>query len=111
MPRSLDSSDRSEPVGHCGKDLVATGMTEAVIDRLELVQIDERQRTNPGAGRGSERTVEFVTKMSPVAKGCDRIKQCHRRCTLEIAADLIEHSVECDGEQRERLTNGQRSRT
>ena len=72
--RILAPQPRPQSPRHAGKKLVTSGMAETVVDRLEVVQIDEENR-HPRAGslRDLERMLESRVDEQPVGQSRQRI--------------------------------------
>ncbi len=59
----------AQPLGDRAEQLVAAGMTERVVDLLELVEIDEQQRRELiGAVRQLEQAFDLVAEIDPVGQ-------------------------------------------
>ena len=56
---SPDAHERREAVAHLDEELVSGGVTERVVDHLEVVEIDEHERGGPG---GAPRPVKGVAE-------------------------------------------------
>ncbi len=59
----------AQPVGDGAQQLVAAGMTERVVDLLELVEVDEQQRRQLlGVMRNRQQTLDLVAEIDPVGQ-------------------------------------------
>ena len=59
----------AQPVGDGAQQLVAAGMTQGVVDLLELVEVDEQQRRQLlGVVRNRQQALDLVAEIDPVGK-------------------------------------------
>jgi hypothetical protein len=78
-----------QQLAEAAQDAVATRMALAVIDRLELVEIDEHQRQRrPVAHGGLDLTVELLVEGAMVAQPGERITQRVGQCGLVTDLEL-----------------------
>ena len=65
----LRAQHLAQPVGDRAQQLVAAGMTERVVDLLELIEVDEQQcRQLLGIMRNRQKTLDLVAEIDPVGK-------------------------------------------
>ena len=65
----LRAQHRAQPVGDGAQQLVAAGMTERVVDLLELIEVDEQQcRQLLGIMRHRQKALDLVAEIDPVGK-------------------------------------------
>ena len=71
---SLDAEERAQPATHGAQHLVAGRMTEAVVDRLEPVEVHQHQREAPAVAHAARhRADEQVVEGTPVEQSRQRI--------------------------------------
>jgi hypothetical protein len=57
----------AQPIGHGTQQFVARGVSQRIVDLLELIEIDEQQRGQPrGALRDRQQPFHFVAEVDPV---------------------------------------------
>ena len=59
---------RPKPVGDRDEGLVAGGVTEGVVDRLEVVEVEEQGGDGPGADSLGERRLRGLHEPAPVGQ-------------------------------------------
>ncbi len=64
----VGAQDPAEAVGHVLQDTVAGGVTEAVVDELEAVEVDEQQRQALGARRGRHGLADALQEQRAVGQ-------------------------------------------
>ena len=77
-----------EPAGDLSEQLVACGMAVAVIDSLEVIEIELQQRQHVAAGlRDLELFLQILTKLPAVVQPCERVA---RGLELQALLHLVE---------------------
>ena len=74
--RVAGAHDRTDPVGDGDQDLVAQLVTHRVVDRLEVVQVDEQQRDRVPAAEAAQsvqRTLDPLEQQRPVGQAGERV--------------------------------------
>ena len=94
----LGGDHHAQAVGDHDQQLVAAGMAEAVVDRLEAVEVDEQHRRHAPLPTSLEQLVGLGAEMEPVGKRGDRIVHAQRMGILDRRADLVEQAVDRGGE-------------
>ena len=80
----------AQAVGHRAKQLVAAGVTERVVDLLELIEIDEQQRRQLlGALLDRQQTSDLVAEIDPVGQRGQLVVACQ----MADAASALRRSV------------------
>jgi hypothetical protein len=65
----LRAQHRAQPVGDGAQQLVAAGMTERVVDLLELIEVDEQQcRQLLGIVGNRQKALDLVAEIDPVGE-------------------------------------------
>ena len=107
----LRTQHGAQPVGDRAQQLVATGMTQGVVDLLELIEVDEQQRRQLlGIVRGCQKMLDFVAEIDPVRKPRQFVKTRQMRNSgFRVApfGDVFKqhdgaaacHRLECPGQR------------
>ena len=85
--------DHAQAIGDHDQQLVATRMAEAVVDRLEPVEIDEQHRRSGRAVRFAQQLVGLRAEMEPVGKRGDGIVHAERMRILDRRAHFGEEAI------------------
>jgi hypothetical protein len=87
-----------EALGELSQQRVTGWMAEAVVVRLEAVEVEEREYPRVGLGLGELR--EVLHELTAVGETCQGIGACLRPASREQAPVLAVHEHQRDDEQR-----------
>src|ERR1039458_4034175 len=97
-----------EPRGDRAQEFVADTVTERVVDRLEVVEIDEQRRHRGlAATRAREHLLDTVQDQRPIREPCQRVVCRQERklllaprelfvCALALGLEALAHSNEAE---------------
>ena len=97
----------AQAIGHHHQQLIAASMTEAIVDRLEAVEVDEQHGRMRNVG-SAQQFVGFGTEVQPIGKRGHRIVHTQRMGIFDRGADLLEQTV--DGPRQLGVGNTQNGR-
>ena len=87
-----------EALGEFGQQRVTGRMAEAVVVRLEAVEVEEGEDTGVGPGLGDLR--EVLHELTAVGEAGEGISAGLRPISRAQASVLAEHEHQCDDQQR-----------
>ena len=101
---------RAQTVGELGEQLIALCMAERVVDRLEMIEVDEGKHRAALRAQPPKHPIGLTPEMHAIGKARDRIEHGKPVCGVEAGAHLVEHRIERVAEFGKCVVNHARSR-